>query len=1416
MKKFIQVSFLRSSLLVAILLVVTIASAFAQTPGMIVQSARNGGEVILDPNGDDYISTTATGFSGTNDIGEGISEIPYRALPTLASEPLGDVKNGTAGSHTDFASPSPLQVYFVGRNLMFRLRVGGISSAARGYSVLIDSDNTFAGTGANPGFEYEVVLFSNSEVRLIGHTGTSSRTLFSGAVTQFSQRAQAASVGGGDADYFYDFYVPIIAFGNGITPSTPLRMVASTLNLGRSALSDLSLVADVAGVDFRTYNQEALAAWRDIIGVTPPVTLNNLVANEIAQIRTFAPVINFPITTAATAISGTSREPAGTIIQVQRNGTALGNTAVTATGNWTFTLPSGVTLAEGNRITATATAPNRPVSEVSSAVIVTSTICNAPVPTITGADGSRRLIRGTSAPGATIRVYRNGVLLSTLVGGVTTTTASNTGTWEFVICTPQQAPSNCIGNGVFTATQQIGTGCQSNPSAPFVNGLTTATNPATTITTPVCVSSSTVSGTAAPNAFVTVFLNSRPIYLVSTADNAYTAQADAAGNWSFTGNLGFTAGNTLLARARTATTYYGESSSVTVTSCATTAPIITGEYCGVTTTVTGTSTEPAGTSIQVYAGGTAVGSPTTVNLNGFWSVTGLSISQGTAFTARATAPGGTQSPDSEPVTATPQTSAEGLTINSPILEAATTISGTGPGGTQLTLYIDGTPFTPISIPENGTWSISGFSRTEIFPGAEISATVTATGQCESEFAESVIVECEPLTTTFTVTSSTPATICGGSTPVVVDLASSQLGVIYSLLVDGVESGASVMGTGDAITITSGPISNTTNANRDVVLSVRARRIMGATGEALPASCEAILNGTITQSVLPQAPTNYTVVPLTSNVCAGSTVLLQLSTSASGYTYQLLNEATGELVGDPIAGTGSTINLSTGPVNFNATYSVVITNNTNQCVLIDAARYTANISGPAIDRPVFATNDRVCVGGPAIINVSTQANADYLYDVFQVGPGNSLTQIGDEIQGTGNIITVPSAALNTPGTYTFYVEVSSPSCLARRVLQTATVEVTNNPGIANAGEDQEVCGSDAVLAAQSAAPGVGTWSTVTKPAGSADPTFANVNNPNSTVSGLVSGIYEFQWSVVTTCGGTPTPPVVNIVRITVNCEASYVVLPPKYRDEYISGDTLAYTVDTDGGITAATLLSGTLPPGFVLSPTNGNITVGNPDLLVTGIYELNVRLVDALGDVTNLVVTILINEDSPIIIPLPVELVYFTATVRNNQAHLEWLTASELDNDRFEIERSLDARSFEKVGTVKGKGTTSLETKYQFTDRTPVQGTVYYRLKQVDTDGQFAYSNVIAVNAKGLARELATQAYPNPFQDVIKVTLTVPEAQVAAMTIYDINGRRVIVKDLDLDAGVNVLELQLGQLQSGMYILKVVGEGMESTTRIMKN
>jgi hypothetical protein len=1420
MERYVHVEPLKR-LLLSVIAILFVSFASAQSPGLIIRSAVNGGDAILDPNRDGYISITPAGFTGTSDIGPSASEIPYRPLPMLTTEPLGDIKNGTPGGHTDLVAPSPLQAFYDGQNLMFRMRLGGTSTSQRGYSVLIDSDNTFGGSGANPGFEYEVVLSSGFDVKLIRHDGTSRQTLLSGSYSQFSQRAVAASTAGGDADYYIDFYVPISAFGGQITAATPLRMAGSTVNLGQSALADLTVVADVAGVNYQSYNFDALTAWRDIINTFPPTTLNDLVADEVDEIITFPPVITSPITTASTAISGTSREPAGTVVQVFRNGTSIGSTTVTADGTWTLTLATGITLAEGNQITARATATGRPVSVVSNTVVVVGEACATAAPTIGQPSPPRRGrdLVGTGIPGATIRVYRNGIqIASNNNTGVSTVTVSPNGNWTFIVC---DNTGNCIPNGVYTATQQVGDGCISNPSSPIytVNGQITApTGQVPTIQTdPVCVSTTTLSGTAAPGAFVTLYLNGRPLNLITTSTHAYTVAAGADGTWSLTTNLGYAAGDELFARAISGTVYNGQSSPTTVVAiCQSEAPVITGEYCGTTTTVTGTSTEPAGTIIRIYVDGEAVGDSALVNESGFWTVTGLEIPEGTAFTARATAPGNSESEDSAPVTATAQTTAEGLVVNSPIIEGSTTITGTGIGGATLTLYIGGTPYTPIVIPPDGVWSLSGFASTELFPGAEVTATQTVTGQCESEPAESVFVDCNPLTTTFTVTSDVSEDICGGDATVTINLANSQTGVAYSIILpDGTISGSSVMGMGDAITLVSGPIPNDTGAPQDVELRILARRVTGSLGPELPESCEAILNETVTVSVLPQPPTDYTLTPLSSNICAGSTVPVQLSPSATGFIYQFINESTNELVGEPVTGTGGPITLSTGLITGNANFGVVITNTANACVFTDAGRYTATISGPAIDRPFFTPTTAVCVGGPATIFLSTQNNPTYRYDVFRVDPNGNNVQIANDLVGNGEVLSISTGTLTIPGTYNFYAEVIGGNCLVPvRLLDEPSINVANTPGIADAGEDRTSCGSETILtAATSPDPGTGLWEIVEGPAGAI---ITNPTSPSSTVTGLTTGVYVFSWTVTTICGGETSETSVDTITITVNCPSTYVILPPKYRDEYELNEQLAIASDPDGGITAASLLSGSLPPGVALNPDNGDIFVENPDALVTGIYTFAVRLTDGVGATTDITLTLEILEDSPVIIPLPVELVYFTAYVRNNQAHLEWLTASEQDNDRFEIERSLDARRFEKIGTVKGKGTTSLESKYQFVDRTPVQGTVYYRLRQVDFDGEFAYSNIIAVSADGLASNLVTKVYPNPFPDVLKVTLTAPQSQAATLTVYDLNGRRVLSKEVDLEIGVNNMELQLQQLQSGMYILKIVGDGLESTTRIMKH
>lgn len=110
--------------------------------------------------------------------------------------------------------------------------------------------------------------------------------------------------------------------------------------------------------------------------------------------------------------------------------------------------------------------------------------------------------------------------------------------------------------------------------------------------------------------------------------------------------------------------------------------------------------------------------------------------------------------------------------------------------------------------------------------------------------------------------------------------------------------------------------------------------------------------------------------------------------------------------------------------------------------------------------------------------------------------------------------------------------------------------------------------------------------------------------------------------------------------------------------------------------------------------------------------------------------------------LPVDLIEFTAEVVNNEeVYLDWQTASELNNDYFIVEHSIDGKEFTPVTHIDGKGTTSERQNYQFVHDEPFFGENYYRLKQVDFDGQFEYSRIVIAVIK--MEETKINVYPNP-------------------------------------------------------------------------
>lgn len=163
----------------------------------------------------------------------------------------------------------------------------------------------------------------------------------------------------------------------------------------------------------------------------------------------------------------------------------------------------------------------------------------------------------------------------------------------------------------------------------------------------------------------------------------------------------------------------------------------------------------------------------------------------------------------------------------------------------------------------------------------------------------------------------------------------------------------------------------------------------------------------------------------------------------------------------------------------------------------------------------------------------------------------------------------------------------------------------------------------------------------------------------------------------------------------------------------------------------------------------------------------------LNVATNQIITLV--EDNPV----PVELSLFEAKLLPDRVVLNWRTETEVNNFGFEVQRSFDKQTFGVIGFVKGRGSTVQPCIYRFEDRDLNSGMVYYRLKQIDTDGAFEFSATISVTITTPHQFELRQNYPNPFNPGTSITFKLPllhsgpaEPQQAQLIIYDMQGREV--------------------------------------------
>ncbi|HEY4153930.1 MAG TPA: T9SS type A sorting domain-containing protein [Puia sp.] len=182
--------------------------------------------------------------------------------------------------------------------------------------------------------------------------------------------------------------------------------------------------------------------------------------------------------------------------------------------------------------------------------------------------------------------------------------------------------------------------------------------------------------------------------------------------------------------------------------------------------------------------------------------------------------------------------------------------------------------------------------------------------------------------------------------------------------------------------------------------------------------------------------------------------------------------------------------------------------------------------------------------------------------------------------------------------------------------------------------------------------------------------------------------------------------------------------------------------------------------------------------------------------------------------LPVVLVQFLAT-RNadGSIKLSWATAEEINSASFEVERSADQGTWEKIGTVAAKGYSSTTANYSYIDQSPFPGNNYYRLKMIDLDGRFKYSKVVAVTSDKDNRPLVI--YSNPFNDQIRMKVNVDRAQNLILTVSDIIGKTYLKQSYNAQAGGNLINLVPAGAAGGMYILHIQGNSYEQTVKLVR-
>jgi hypothetical protein len=739
-----------------------------------------------------------------------------------------------------------------------------------------------------------------------------------------------------------------------------------------------------------------------------------------------APVVSSPIGEGSTSVSGTSSEADATVIDVSVDGSSVGTTSVSS-GAWTKT---GMTaLTTGQLVKAKATAPGKLISAFSNTVTVEAVTSAPTVSSPIGAGATSVSGTSTEADGTTIDVYVDGSSVGT------TSVSSNAWT---------KSGMTALTAGQLVKAKATATGKLESvfSNTVTVQGFTSAP----TVSSPIGEGSTSVSGTSteADGTSIDVYVDGSSVGTTTVTSGA----------WTKTGMTALTAGQLVKAKATASGKLESGFSNIVTVQAVTSAPTVSSPIGAGATSVSGTSTEADGTSIDVHVDGSSVGT-TTVSSNA-WTKTGMTaLTAGQLVKAKATASGKLESGFSNTVTVQAFTSAP--VVSSPIGVGATVVSGTSTeaDGTSIDVYVDGSSVGTTTVSSNA-WSKSGLTALTL--GQLVKAKATASGKLESGFSNTVTVSSAlnistgsslPNATAGTAYSQTLAAsggtapygnwqVISGSLPSGLNLNSGTGEIAGTATVAGAYSFTAEVT--DAVSATASKLFSLTvdpgSLDHIAIATISTPQVAG-TAFSVSATAKDANNNTVTgfTGTVAMSTTAGTISPTTSNAFTTGTLTQSFTVTQSG-----TGKTIGMDAGSGHTGTSNTFDVNPGTLDHFAIAAISSPQVAGTAFSVSATAQDANNNTVTGFTGTVALSTTAGTISPTTSNGFTTGTLTQSFTVTQSGTGKTISMdAGSGHTGTSNTFDVDPGTLD----HIAMAAISSPQVAGTAFSVSATAQDANN-------------------------------------------------------------------------------------------------------------------------------------------------------------------------------------------------------------------------------------------------------------------------------------------------------------------------------------------------------------------------------------